>query len=143
MLVLLSTKADMILEKKCCKKNTVRSLCFGGSKIVFAILAKIVTSYMVITFINVKKAFLEKTFTKAFYNCRSSFYYCSNNILYILICVNSWFGFRTCKSYYWYIEKLQRRSLSTGKFIWVFKEKWWQLKRDRAGGFKNMTLDLM
>lgn len=86
--MLLPVKANTVLEKSCCKKNTVRLFYSGGSKMVFELLIEVVTDYVINIFINVKKAYLEEMFTRVFCSYRFSFYYCPNNILYILICIN-------------------------------------------------------
>lgn len=103
MLVFLLTKANMVLEKKYCKKNMVRSFCFSYSKIVFLSLTKIVTDYMVIFSINIKKAYLKRIFTSTFYNYNSGFYYYLNNVLYLVIYIIFWKSFEAFKSYYRYI----------------------------------------
>lgn len=83
--MLLPAKADTVLEKRCYKKNTVRFFCFGDGKIVFKLLTEVIIGHDVITPINVKKAYLKETFTKAFCSRRSGFYYCSNDVLYVFI----------------------------------------------------------
>lgn len=105
-LMLLSAKTYLILKKKYCKKNTIRFFGSGSSKIVFALPTKILRGYAIITFINVRKAGYKKTFISILYNCGSGFYYCTNNVLYVFICVNFWRGFETCRSCCWYIERL-------------------------------------
>lgn len=81
MLLLLPAEADVVLEKRCCEKNTIRSLCFDYSKMIFVLLIKVARSYVVITPINLWKTCLEKAFIKAFYSYEFSFYYYPNNIL--------------------------------------------------------------
>lgn len=81
----------------------VGSLCFGYSEIVFVLLTKVIIGYVVIFFINVKKTCLERMFTRAFYSYKSGFYYYSNNVLYVLICINFCRGSEAFKSYCQYI----------------------------------------
>lgn len=76
----------------------VRFLCSGGGEKVFTLLTEVVVGYIVITSINVKKACLEEAFTRAFCNCGSGFYYCSNDVLCVLICINPWKGLEAYKN---------------------------------------------
>lgn len=79
--MLLPAETNTILKKKCCKKYVVRFFCSNGGKIIFALPTKIIADYMVITPINVNKAYFEKMFTRGFCNSGSNFYYCLNNVL--------------------------------------------------------------
>lgn len=79
--MLLPVKVDIVFKKKCCKRNTVRFFYFNYSKIVFVLLVEVIIDLMVITSINVKKACLEKTFTKIFYSRAFGFYYYLNHVL--------------------------------------------------------------
>lgn len=87
--MLLLAKVDIVLEKRYYKKNIIRSSCFDYGKMVFALLIKVITSYIVITLVNIKKIFLKKIFINIFYNYRFNFYYYTNDILYIFIYINS------------------------------------------------------
>lgn len=62
----------------------------SSGKIVFALLIEIIIGYIVITPINIKKTCLEKTLTGVFYSCGSCFHHWLNDILYVLIYINSW-----------------------------------------------------
>ena len=53
-LVLLPTKVNAITQEEYCKKNTVRALGPGGGKVIFTLLAKVITFYMRLTTIDVR-----------------------------------------------------------------------------------------
>lgn len=111
------------------------------SKIVFVLLAKGVAVYIFFTLIIVKKLCFKGMFIRIFYSCGSSFYYCINYIVYLLIYINSWLGSKACKSCYWYIEKPWGQNLGASKLVWVFEEMWRQPKQGWANEFGNTTLD--
>lgn len=119
--MLLPTETNTILEKRCYKRYAVRSSCFGGCKIVFALLIEVIADYMNITYINVKKKGLEKIFTETLYCYKSGFYYYLNDILYILIYINFLLSIGVSKNGYQYIEKLLKWSLGNGKLISISK----------------------
>lgn len=77
MFVLLPVKNDTILKKKCYEKNTVKFFCFESSKIIFALLTKVIINNMVITFINIINVGFKEMISKIFCSCESGFYYCS------------------------------------------------------------------
>lgn len=106
MLVLLPEEIDAILEKKCYKKYTIGSFYFDGGKMIIALLTKVITGHVVIILVNVRKLCFEEAFTRSFYSSRGSgFYYCSNNISYVFICINFWLGSMVNKSGYQYIGR--------------------------------------
>ena len=72
---------------------------------IFVLLTEVIVGHVVITLLNVKKACLEQTFRTAFCNCRSGFYYCSNNFLHLFIQINFWQSSRANKSCYWYVKR--------------------------------------
>lgn len=86
--MLLLAETDVILKEKFCKKYVIKFFCFGDIKMIFTLLKEIIASHVVITPINVKKAFLEWIFIKIFYNSKSGFHYCFNNLLHFLIQIN-------------------------------------------------------
>lgn len=54
MLVLLKAETNTVLKEKYCKKNSIKFFYFSYYKIVFILLAKIVTEHVIVTSINVK-----------------------------------------------------------------------------------------
>lgn len=88
MLVLLLAETDIILKEKYYKTNIAKFFCSVCDKIVFALLTEVVTGYLIINPINVRKTYFEKTFARTFYSHGSGFYYSSNNILRVFICIN-------------------------------------------------------
>lgn len=99
-LMLLPAEINIILEKKCCKKNMVRSFYSSGGKIVFALLTEIIADHVIITLIKTRKAYLEKILNKTFCSCGFSFHYCLNDILYIFICINFLLGSKASNGSY-------------------------------------------
>lgn len=83
--MLLPAEVDMISNKKCCNKNTIGFCYSHDGKIVFALLRKVVVAHVVITPINVWKAYLNKMFKKVFCKRGSGFHYYLNDVLYFLI----------------------------------------------------------
>lgn len=94
----LPAEFDLILEKKSYEKNTVKSFCFSGGKMVITLLTKIVIDYVVIIYINIKKVDIEKTFMRVFCSRKFGFYCYSNNVLHVLICINLWRSFGLAKA---------------------------------------------
>lgn len=137
--MLLQEKTNVISEEKCCKRYIIRFFCFDSGKLIFALLAKVITGHVVITSINIRQSCFEETLTKAFCSRRSSLYYYLNHILYVFIWINLWRGFWAYKSCYWYIRRPWRWSLSVGKLIWAFKG-WQQPRWVGAGGFEDTSL---
>lgn len=88
MLALLLVEADTILEKRYYKKNMIGPFCFGGGKIVFTLLIKIIADHVVIIFINVTKTDFEGTLIRAFCSRKSIFHYYLNDVLYVFISIN-------------------------------------------------------
>lgn len=109
---------------------------------VFVLLTEIIIDNVIINPINIRKTWLEGPFTRGFCSCKSGFYSCSNNILYVFICIKSWLSSKISKNGYRYIRKPCKWSLSAGKLVWASK-KWQQPKRCLAGGFKDITLNLI
>lgn len=72
MLVLLPAEIFIVVEEKWYKKNTTRSFCSSDGKIIFALLAEVITGHVFITLINVRKTCLERTFKKVFLSHESS-----------------------------------------------------------------------
>ena len=150
--MLLPAKIDAVLEKKCSKKYAVRFFYSSGGKVVFTLLTKIVIGHIVVSPINIWKICFEKMFSKTFSTCRSGFHYCPNNLLHLLIWINSWQGSsagRSCCQYIErplrhcrYVRKSWRWSLSVGKFIWAF-ERQQQPRQVGVDGFGHTTLNSM
>lgn len=90
MLMLLPGEIDAISEKKYYQIYTTSPFCFINSKIILILLIKAIGGYIVITFINVRKACLKKIFTKLFCSCKFGFYYYLDNILQFFIQINFW-----------------------------------------------------
>lgn len=101
---------DLILEEKYCKKNTIRFFYSDGGKIVFILLTKVVTGYIMVIPTNIKNMGLEKTFIRAFCGYGSSFYYYTNDILYILICINSSRGLELIEAVANMLESLENKA---------------------------------
>lgn len=86
--MLLLAETDVILKQKFCKKYVIEFFCSGDIKMIFILLIEVIASHVVITPINVKKTCLEWIFIKVFYNSKSGFYYCLNDLLHLLIQIN-------------------------------------------------------
>lgn len=56
----IAAKTNAILEKRCCKKNTVRFIYSSNDKIIFALPTEVIARHIIIIFINVKKAGFKK-----------------------------------------------------------------------------------
>lgn len=87
--MLLQAQIDPILEEKCYKKNMVRFFYSGGGKMVFALLTEVIVSHVIFTPLKIKKVSLKEKFIRAFFSHKSGFHYCTNDILYVPIYINS------------------------------------------------------
>ena len=104
-LVLLLAETNAVSEERCSKKYAVGSFCSCGSKVVFTLLTKIVTDYVVITLINIRQPCLEGVLSKAFAIRGFNFYHCLNDVLHFLIRISSWRGFGANKSCCWCVRR--------------------------------------
>lgn len=78
-------ETDAILEERSYKKYAIRSFYSDNGKMIFVLLIEVIANYVVINSINVKKTCFKGIFIRVFYNCRSGFHYCSDNVLQFLI----------------------------------------------------------
>ena len=148
--MLLPAETNAVLEEKCSKRYAIRSFYSGGGKMVFILLTKVITGYVVITLINIRQPCLKKMLSRAFCSRGFGFHYCSNNVLHFLIRIDPWRGFGASKSccrcvgrpwgHCQYVERLRRSSLSGGKFIWAFKRQRWP-RQSRANRLRDTTLN--
>lgn len=138
--MLLLVEINAISRKICGKKYEIWSFGAGVGKIIIALLIEIVIGYLILMSIDIKKAYLKKSFLRTLCRCGFGFYHCSNNVLYFLIWINLWLGFKACNKCYWYIRKTCRWNLSANKFVSASKKK----RESRwvgANGVGDTTLD--
>ena len=87
--VLLPTEVDMVMQKRCCKRNAIEALGSGGGKVVLTLLAEVIAFYVRLTTIDVKWSSFQWLLTGAVRGGSLGFEDCPEDFLQILFCTFS------------------------------------------------------